>query len=75
VGKTGEGWNTVFLRTDLNLQINTIYHTEMVINLGRQWYLIMWLKKPCAFINYDVTKSASKVLQKFIICSFSHHAK
>jgi hypothetical protein len=53
VGKTGEGWNTVFLRTDLNLQINTIYHTEMVINLGRQWYLIMWLKKPCAFINYD----------------------
>jgi hypothetical protein len=64
--KTGEGWNTVLpLHTDLNLQINTIYHTEMVINLGSSMVFdYVAHKKPCAFINYDVTK---KVLQNWSV--------
>lgn len=64
--KTGEGWNTVLpLHTDLNLQINTIYHTEMVINLGSSMVFdYVAHKKPCAFINYDVTK---KVFQNWSV--------
>jgi hypothetical protein len=56
--KTGEGWNAILpSQADLDLQINTVYHTEMVINLGSSMVFdYVAHKKPCAFINYDVTK-------------------
>jgi hypothetical protein len=62
----GEGWNTVLpTQADLDLQINTIYHTEMVINLGSSMVFdYVTHKKPCAFVNYDVK---NKVLQDWSV--------
>jgi len=54
--RIGEGWHTILpTPADIDLQMNTIYHTEMVINLGSSMvfdYVAHY--KPCAFINYDV---------------------
>lgn len=53
--KTGDAWNTVLpTKEDIALQQNTIYHTEMVINLGSSMIFdYACYNKPCAFINYD----------------------
>ncbi|HTG66752.1 MAG TPA: hypothetical protein VL859_10290 [Flavobacterium sp.] len=54
--KVGENWNTILpTQSDVELQINTIKHTEMVVNLGSSMvfdYVAHY--KACAFINYDV---------------------
>jgi hypothetical protein len=54
--RKGEMWNTVLPKPDdVILQVNTIAHTEMVINLGSSMVFdYVAHKKPCAFINYDV---------------------
>ncbi|WP_309640361.1 UDP-glycosyltransferase [Flavobacterium sp.] len=54
--KTGSVWNTILpTKEDMHLQINTIAHTEMVINLGSTMVFdYVTHQKPCAFINYDV---------------------
>lgn len=54
--KVGEEWNTILpTKEDLELQINTIEHTEMVVNLGSSMVFDYAAhQKPCAFINYDV---------------------
>ena len=54
--KIGEGWNTVLsTKEDLVLQTNTIFHTELVINLGSSMVFdYVAHHKPCGFINYDV---------------------
>jgi hypothetical protein len=54
--KIGGGWNTVLpTQADLDLQLNTIYHTEMVVNLGSSMVFdYVAHHKACAFINYDV---------------------
>lgn len=53
----GGGWNTVLpTQADLDLQLNTIVHSEMVINLGSSMVFDYAVhKKCCAFINYDVS--------------------
>ncbi len=53
--KTGIAWNSILpTKEDMNLQINTIEHTEMVINLGSTMVFdYVTHNKPCAFINYD----------------------
>jgi hypothetical protein len=53
--KMGENWNAILPTTeDLKLQMNTIYHTEAVINLGSSMVFdYAAFKKPCLFINYD----------------------
>jgi hypothetical protein len=52
----GEGWNTILpTKEDLELQMNTIYHSELVINLGSSMVFdFVAYEKPCGFINYDV---------------------
>ncbi|HOZ73637.1 MAG TPA: UDP-glycosyltransferase [Flavobacterium sp.] len=57
--KMGDYWNTVLPTTeDLDLQVNTIAHTEMVINLGSSMVFdYISYDKPCAYINYDVSDS------------------
>jgi hypothetical protein len=57
--KMGDYWNTVLPTTeDLDLQVNTIEHTEMVINLGSSMVFdYISYGKPCAYINYDVPVS------------------
>lgn len=54
--KMGAAWNTVIpTNADLDLQVNTIAHCEMVINLGSSMVFdFVTAGKPCAFINYDV---------------------
>lgn len=54
--KMGESWNTILpTREDLELQMNTIFHTELVINLGSSMVFdFAAFDKPCGFINYDV---------------------
>lgn len=64
--KMGDGWNSILpTQADLDLQINTIYHTEMVVNLGSSMVFdYVTYKKPCAFINYDVK---NKVLEDWSV--------
>lgn len=54
--KIGEGWNTILpTQEDIDLQMNTIAHTEMVLNLGSSMVFdYVAHDKACAFINYDV---------------------
>lgn len=54
--KMGEGWNTILpTKEDLVLQMNTIYHSELVINLGSSMVFdFVAYEKPCSFIDYDV---------------------
>lgn len=54
--KTGEMWNTVLpTPQDISLQMNTIAHTEMVVNLGSSMVFdYASHNKPCGYINYDV---------------------
>jgi hypothetical protein len=54
--KIGEGWNTILpTKADIDLQMNTIAHTELVVNLGSSMVFdYLAHHKACAFINYDV---------------------
>ena len=49
-------WNTVLpTKEDLTLQINTIFHTLAVVNLGSSMVFdFAAFNKPCFFLNYDV---------------------
>lgn len=54
--KIGDGWNTILpTQADVDLQVNTIAHTELVINLGSSMVFDYAAhNKACAFINYDI---------------------
>jgi hypothetical protein len=54
--KIGEAWHGILpTKEDLILQMNTIVHTEMVINLGSSMVFdYVSFNKPCGYINYDV---------------------
>ncbi len=60
--KIGQEWNTILpTEDDVKLLANTIYHTEMVVNLGSSMVFdYVCFKKPCAFINYDVPNRINK---------------
>ncbi|MFB9108018.1 UDP-glycosyltransferase [Flavobacterium gyeonganense] len=72
--KIGEGWNTVLpTRGDNLLQVNTICHTEMVINLGSSMVFdYACFKKPCAFVNYDVSNKIDKKWSVSKIYNYIH---
>jgi hypothetical protein len=54
--RQGDQWNTVLpLKEDIALQINTLYHSLGVINLGSTMIFDAVAHcKPCFYINYDV---------------------
>ena len=54
--KAGENWNTILpTKADLKLQANTLFHAEMVINLGSSMVFDAALfNKPCLYLNYEV---------------------
>jgi hypothetical protein len=54
--KIGEAWHDIIpTKEDMVLQMNTIAHTEMVVNLGSSMVFdYVSFQKPCAYINYDV---------------------
>lgn len=51
-----DSWHTILpTKADLVLQMNTIFHSDLVINLGSSMVFdFAAFNKPCAFINYDV---------------------
>lgn len=58
--KKADSWHTILpTKADLILQMNTIYHSEFVINLGSSMVFdFVTFGKPCGFINYDVPNAA-----------------
>jgi hypothetical protein len=70
----GHTWNTILPSVeDLNLQMNTIAHTEMVINVGSSMVFdYVAFGKPCAYINYDVAHSVQKGYTVQSIYNFVH---
>ncbi len=54
--KTGVQWNTVLpTKEDLSLQINTIIHSEAVVNVGSSMVFDFAIfGKPCLYLNYEV---------------------
>jgi hypothetical protein len=54
--KKGADWNTILpTKADMQLLVNTIYHTQLVVNLGSSMVFdYAALGKPCAYIRYDV---------------------
>jgi len=57
--KYGENWNTILpTKEDLKLQVNTILHTEAVVNVGSSMIFDFAVYgKPCLYINYEVPKN------------------
>lgn len=57
--KIGDAWNTILpTKDDLALLMNTIHHTELVINLGSSMVFdYIAFQKPCAFLNYNIPNS------------------
>ncbi|HEX8563106.1 MAG TPA: UDP-glycosyltransferase [Flavobacterium sp.] len=53
--KVKERWDSVFpTKEDIALQMNTIAHTQLVINLGSSMaFDYASFDKPCAYMNYD----------------------
>jgi len=58
--KKADSWHTILpTKEDLVLQMNTIFHSEFVVNLGSSMVFdFAAFNKPCAFINYDVPNVA-----------------
>lgn len=54
--KAGEMWNTILpTKEDLELQVNTILHSEAVVNLGSSMVFDFAIfGKPCLYLNYEV---------------------
>lgn len=72
--KLGEGWNTVLpLKEDNGLLVNTIRHSEMVINLGSSMVFdFVVFEKPCLYINYDVANKKQEDWSVNKIYKFVH---
>jgi hypothetical protein len=62
--KIAEGWHTILpTKEDLILQMNTIFHTELVVNLGSSMVFdYVAFGKPCAYFNYNVANELYKEL-------------
>ncbi|WP_037325283.1 UDP-glycosyltransferase [Salinimicrobium terrae] len=72
--KRGEIWNTVFpTKADLQVQVNTILHSEAVVNLGSSMVFdFAVFEKPCLFINYDLKNQFSSDWSVKKIYNFVH---
>lgn len=66
--RIGEHWNMILpTKEDMDLHMNTIAHTEMVINLGSSMVFdYISFNKPCAYLNYDVPTGLKAVPVKNI---------
>ena len=72
--KIGDAWNNVLpTKADMFLQLNTIAHTEMVINLGSSMVFdYVAFGKPCAYISYDIPDAYEKNRSVADIYDFVH---
>ena len=72
--KTGIAWNSILpTKEDMFLQMNTIEHSEMVINLGSSMVFdYVAFDKPCAYIHYDIPDSFERNRSVKDIYNFVH---
>ena len=72
--KMADSWDAVMpTREDLVLQMNTIFHSECVINLGSSMVFdFAAFNKPCGFVNYDVSSVYPKDWSVKKIYNFIH---
>ncbi|MBP2283032.1 hypothetical protein H4V97_001350 [Flavobacterium sp. CG_23.5] len=72
--REGEEWGAILpTPNDISLQMNTIAHTEMVINLGSSMVFDYAAHtKPCGYINYDVPHKVNKDWSVRNIYKFVH---
>jgi hypothetical protein len=58
--QVGQYWNAILpTAADIDLQMNTITHTDFVVNLGSSMVFdYVAYNKPCLYINYDVPEKA-----------------
>jgi hypothetical protein len=72
--KKAASWNAVLpSKEDLILQMNTIFHTELVVNLGSSMVFdYAAFNKPCAYINYDIANDSYNHIAMKEIYDFIH---
>ena len=72
--KIGDGWNTIIPKpNDNSVLVNTIRHSELVINLGSSMVFDFTIfNKPCLYINYDVNNKKDKDWSVRKIYEFVH---
>ena len=72
--KIAEGWHTILpTKEDLILQMNTIHHTELVVNLGSSMVFdYVAFGKPCAYFNYNVKNDLYKSWAAEKVYNFMH---
>ena len=72
--QVGNDWNAILPTVaDIDLQINTIKHTDFVINLGSSMVFdYVTQKKPCIYINYDIRDKALKYWSVKKIYNYIH---
>lgn len=70
----GEQWNAIMpTPNDFNLLVNTVSHTEAVINIGSSMVFdYACHNKPCLFINYNHKKVIAKKWDINIIYKYIH---
>ena len=72
--KMGENWNEILpTKEDLRLQINSIFHTKAVINLGSSMVFdFAVFNKPCLYLNYNVPNRENKKWSSQRVYDFVH---
>lgn len=72
--KIGDGWNTILpTREDLDLQVNLIAHTELVVNLASSMVFdYATASKPCAYMNYNYLNEKEEVEKGVYLYDFVH---
>jgi hypothetical protein len=72
--KIAEGWDSILpTKEDLVLQMNTIFHTELVVNLGSSMVFdYVAFEKPCAYFNYNVANELYKRWAAEKVYNFMH---
>ncbi len=72
--KIGHEWNTILpTKEDMVLQVNTIYHSEAVVNLASSMVFDFALfGKPCLYINYEVENKVNPDWSPSKVYNFVH---
>src|SRR5690606_4260480 len=70
----GKNWNEIIpTKDDLSLQVNTILHSEAVVNLGSSMVFDFAIfDKPCLFLNYNVETKQNENWSTEKIYNFVH---
>lgn len=72
--KIGEGWNTILpTLEDIHLQVNILYHSAGVINLGSSMVFdAVAHHTPCAYMNYNYLNQQDSYQEGVYVYDFVH---